>query len=364
MVWKFQRGHGPRTQISHPYGSEKFWEAYNACLVAEFGGVVVKEKKPSRGSVKWLIEEYRASPAWLNKLASKTRKTRDVEFRKIISAVGDRDVEDLTGEEIGLAMAKRTIGSANNLLQALRGMFEWAIKAGKVADNPAKAVALLQAPERDDPDEEEGHKTWSPEECAQYEAFYPIGTLGRLVYGVPRWTGLRVGDAARVGLQHVRPDGMIEIATEKSKTKAKVKVVIPILPELQEVLAAGPHGRGGVQNFIVGPRGTAWGKAHLGDQLAKFALAAGLKDCTAHGLRKRLASDLGERGVSDSALKAWFGWTEKSNMQAKYTKMAEKKKLTEGAARALLRGEIGNVISLTPKTGTGLAAKSLVASAA
>jgi integrase len=51
------------------------------------------------------------------------------------------------------------------------------------------------------------------------------------------YTGLRRGDAARLGRQHVR-NGVIEIDTEKTG----MRVTIPILPVLQASLKAGPVG--------------------------------------------------------------------------------------------------------------------------
>ena len=52
-------------------------------------------------------------------------------------------------------------------------------------------------------------------------------------------TGLRRGDAVRLGRQHVR-DGIAEIRTEKSGLA--VTVTLPILPALAETLFAGPCG--------------------------------------------------------------------------------------------------------------------------
>jgi len=51
------------------------------------------------------------------------------------------------------------------------------------------------------------------------------------------YTGLRRGDAAILGNQHVR-NGVITIDTEKTGTR----VMIPMLPELARTLKAGPVG--------------------------------------------------------------------------------------------------------------------------
>jgi integrase len=47
------------------------------------------------------------------------------------------------------------------------------------------------------------------------------------------YTGLRRGDAAKLGRQHVK-DGTITLRTEK----ARVPVIIPMLPELATVINA------------------------------------------------------------------------------------------------------------------------------
>jgi hypothetical protein len=55
--------------------------------------------------------------------------------------------------------------------------------------------------------------------------------------GLFRYTGLRRGDAAQLGKQHIR-EGAIVLDTQKTGTR----VTIPILPELQRTLDASPVG--------------------------------------------------------------------------------------------------------------------------
>ena len=61
------------------------------------------------------------------------------------------------------------------------------------------------------------------------------------------YTGLRRGDAIRLGRQHIR-DGVATLKTEKTDTI----VTLPILSVLAETLAAGPCGD---LAFIAGARG-------------------------------------------------------------------------------------------------------------
>ncbi len=63
------------------------------------------------------------------------------------------------------------------------------------------------------------------------------GTRERVMFDIFLFTGLRRGDAARLGKQHVQK-GIIGIDTEKTGTR----VVIPMLPELVRTLKAGPIG--------------------------------------------------------------------------------------------------------------------------
>jgi integrase len=338
-VWYFRRGRGERIRLPDLYGSPEFEAAYLAAL-AGTPVAVANRRQASRGSIKWLIDLYRASPAWAA-LKPATRKGRESVLDHIVAKVGDRDVEDLTREEIERNMATKTLSMANLMLNTLRTLFVWAVEAKHVDDNPAAAVRYLKTV-RANPDDEIGHKTWSEADLAQFEATYPVGTRERLAYSVFLYTGLRVGDAARLGRQHVQRDGTIQIRTEKTGAD----VFLPVLTPLQRALDAGPHGGDGELAFITGPRGHAWGKAHLGDWFAEAAKKAGLIDCTAHGLRKAGAKRCVEAGATVNQMMAIFGWV-RPDMAIKYTFSASKKRMALDGAKGIVREENENVYSLT-----------------
>src|SRR5262249_26333296 len=73
------------------------------------------------------------------------------------------------------------------------------------------------------------------DDVTAYEAHWPLGTRQRVWIAVLLYTGLRRGDAVRIGRQHVR-DGIATIRTEKTGTELN----LPTLPELQEALDRGP----------------------------------------------------------------------------------------------------------------------------
>ncbi len=338
-VWYFRRGRVERIRLPDPYGSPEFEAAYLAAL-AGAPVAVANRRQASRGSIKWLIDLYRASPAWAA-LKPATRKGRETVLDHIVAKVGDRDVEDLTRGEIERNMSAKTVSMANLTLNTLRTLFAWAVEAQHVDENPAAAVRYLKTV-RANLDDEVGHKTWTEADLAQFEAAYPVGSRERLAYSVFLYTGLRVGDAARLGHQHVQRDGSIQIRTEKTGAE----VFLPVLAPLQRALDAGPHGRDGELAFITGPRGHAWGKAHLGDWFAEAAKKVGLVDCTAHGLRKAGAKRCAEAGATVNQMMAIFGWV-RPDMAIKYTFGASKKRMALDGAKGILREETGNVYSLT-----------------
>ena len=82
-----------------------------------------------------------------------------------------------------------------------------------------------------------GIPVWTEEQVAAYEQRWPLGTRQRVWLDVLLYTGLRRGDAVRLGRQHVR-NGVATIKTEKTDTE----VTLPILPVLGKTLRAGPCG--------------------------------------------------------------------------------------------------------------------------
>jgi integrase len=163
-----------------------------------------------------------------------TRKTRGHIYEKW-AALG-YDTEDITKSVIigALEARKETPDQANLILTALKNLFAWAVSVGHVDRNPCEGIKGRK-PKKAGVDEEDGHKTWSEEELAQFERAYPLGSHERLVYSVLLYTGLRIGDAARLGRQHIQKDGTIQLRNEKTGAV----VYLPILAPLRQALWPG-----------------------------------------------------------------------------------------------------------------------------
>jgi integrase len=330
-VWYFRRDRGRRIRLPDEYGSAEFMVAYQACLAGQPIVGANRRRQAPRGKFRWLIQLYMQSQEWAG-LRPGSRKARN----RILQAWAqtDYDGEDITRSVILEAMAARreTPSAANLVVDTLRPMFDWAVKAGHVDSNPATGIKRLKAAKAG-PDEEEGHQTWSEADLAQFERVYPLGTFERRVYAMLLYTGLRIGDAARLGRQHVQRDGSLQIRTEKRG----VVVHLPIRPELEEAFEAGPHGREGELAFITAATGRKIGQAIRKERLGELFVAAckraGLEDRSAHGIRKAAARRFAEAGATVNELMAIFGWTD-AEMALKYTREADKKRL---AAQAIAR---------------------------
>jgi integrase len=208
-------------------------------------------KQPKTNSLKWALDRYRHSSAWAA-LSPATRRARENIIGHIIKTAGDVPLREITSETIRAGRERRlaTPHQANAFLKTMRGFFAWAVEEKHVAVDATVGVKMLAGP-----NDENGFHTWTQEELDRFEARWPIGTRERLAFDLLLYTGLRRGDAVRVGLQHIR-DGVISIRTEKHrKGKAGELITIPILSPLAASIAATKTGD---LTYLVNERGQPW----------------------------------------------------------------------------------------------------------
>jgi integrase len=201
----------------------------------------------------------------------------------------------------------------------MRGLFRWAIEADLVKVDPTAGVADPSFPTSD------GFPSWTEDDVAAYQKRWPIGTRQRVWFDVLLFTGLRRGDAIRLGRQHVR-DGIATIKTEKTGTE----VSLPILPALAKTIAAGPCGD---LAFITSANGKPFTKESFGNSFTEACRKAGITK-SAHGIRKLAATRAANAGATEAQLKAIFGWTN-SKMPTLYTKGANNRRLAKQAMHML-----------------------------
>jgi integrase len=314
-VWYLRLGNGPRIRIRGEYGTPEFDAAYQAALRGEQLPSVPAARS---GSIAWLISRFREADAWRS-LSPSTRRKREAIFKHVIRSAGTSSYHQITKATIVAGRDRRaeTPSQARHFLQAMRGLLVWAVEAELVKHNPTEGVKNPRRPKT------QGFPVWSEDDVERYCRRWPIGTKERVWLDVLLFTGLRRGDAVRLGRQHVR-DGVATLRTEKSQ--GQITVTIPILPVLARTLAAGPCGE---LAFIVGAYGKPLTKKSFGKAFSDACRAAGVNK-SAHGVRKFGATRAANNGATVAELEAIFGWIG-GRMASLYTQAADRVRLSTRA---------------------------------
>jgi integrase len=330
-VWYVRIGKGPRIRLRAAYGTPEFDAEYRAAVD---GRPLQASTKATVGTLQWLYERYRETGKWTS-LSIATRRQRENIFAAVMAKSGAEKAAVINRASIVKARDARsaTPFQARHFMDSMRGLFRWALEAGHVKVDPTAGVANLPKPKT------EGFPAWTEDDVAAYERRWPIGTKERVWLDVLLYTGLRRGDAVRIGRQHVR-DGIATLTTAKTGEV----VTIPILPVLKHCLNTGPCGD---LAFICGERGQPLTKESFGNLFSDACRAAGLKGKSAHGVRKIGATRAADNGATVAQLNAIFGWRG-SAMASLYTQKADRARLARDAMAKLAR-TIDEQISPAPK---------------
>lgn len=329
VVWSVRIGKGKRTRLRAAYGSDEFWDEYRAALKGK--PIQAKAAAPAHGTLAWLYDRYRETGAWTQDISAATRKQRENIFLHVMKTGGHQPFAKLTQADLLAGRERRssTPAQARNFLDAMRGLFRWALEAKFVTIDPTAGVSN---PPRKTGD---GFIAWTEEDVEKYQARWPLGTRQRVWLDVLLYSGLRRGDVVRYGRQHVR-NGIGRIKTEKSGFT--VTAVVPVLPILAATLKAGPCGE---MTFLCGERGKPMTKESFGNMFRDACILAKVPG-SAHGVRKIAATTCANNGATVAQLKALFGWTDDATA-AIYTKNADTERLGREAGHML-----GNVERTKP----------------
>lgn len=322
-VWYFRREDGPRIRIRAEFGTPEFDAEYQAALTGH-APLPAGNKTAASGSLAWAISLYRQSRAWAA-LSPATRRQRENIFKHVIEKSGSERFSAIKKSHIVAGCDRRaaTPSAASHFLDAMKGLFKWALTAQLCQIDPTEGV---KAPKR----KSSGFAPWTEDDIAAFQKRWPLGTRERVAHDVLLYTGLRRGDAAIVGRQHVKND-VIRLTTEKTGER----VIIQIERELAKTLAAGPCGD---LTFIVGAKGKPMTKESFANWFGEAARAASVKK-NCHGLRKAGATRDAERGWTEAELDAKYGWRG-GRMASLYTRAANRERLSLGASKRTPRNKI------------------------
>lgn len=318
LVWYVRRGQGPRIRLRAAYDTPAFWAEYRAAIET----AAKPRAAPSAKSLAAAIERYRKSSDW-TRLAAATRKQRGAFLQRAGETAGHEPIRSIDTEAIREGREARADKphAANNFLKAMRGLFRWALSIDLVDTDPTREVKLLKGP-----NDKVGFHTWTEAEVKLFEARWPVGTRQRLALDLLLYTGLRRGDAIRLGRQHLA-GGLFTLRMEKTGDAVQLPLLEPLARSIEATMT-------GDLTYLVTERGRVWSKESFGTWFRKACQAAKVPG-SAHGLRKAGATRAAENGATERQLMAIYGWRT-GKMAVLYTRAAEHKRLAESAMPLLL----------------------------
>jgi site-specific recombinase XerD len=299
----------------------EFMKAYFDALEA-VDGAKVAPKLPREKTFFWLVDQYFRSPPF-KKYDDLTKADKRGVLNRFCEAVGDLPYAAYRKEDVERSRDKRssTPGATDKLVKYIRVMFDWAVKAKHMAHNPAIGVDKINT-------ESEGWHTWTPAEVDTYRQHHKIGTKARLALELMLNVGARISDAARIGRQHEAADGWLKFVAWKNRNKKSRKTIeCPITRDLAAALAATPTGD---MTYLINDLGSAFTIKGLGNKIRDWCDAAGLPQCSSHGLRKAAAVVMAENGATAPELCALFGWSKLETAEI-YIREAQKRKMVSNA---------------------------------
>jgi integrase len=322
------------TRLPGKPGSKEFtdayWEAHARMEEAARGSIGEKRAKP--GSIAALIGMYYASTAFTT-LSKNAQYTYKATIDPIREKHGDKPVANLTREHIEAMMAaKATIPAAANLwLRQIRMLMKLAIARKMRRDDPTAGVAKIEY-------DDSGHHTWSEDEIARYEERFPVGTMERIALALLLYTGCRRGDVVGLGPSNLRrgADGRLWLTYTQKKNARRnpVTLTIPVHAELRKIIEATTVA--GLKTFLINTKGTSFAATgtSFGNWMRKRCRAAGLSECSPHGLRKAVCRRLAEAGMTPHEIMAISGHRSIKEIE-RYCAAARQKLLAEQAMAGL-----------------------------
>jgi integrase len=322
--WYFRRPGYKRVALPGLPWSPEFMAAYEAATAGESTArVEVGSDRTKPGSFSALVVAYYRS-ADFARLAESTKNTYRGIIERLRAGYGDKPIAKLERHHVAAMIDSRakTPAAANNALRILRMLMGFALDRSMITSDPTWQVKKVR-------NKTEGHRTWTEEDIAAFEAAWRIGTKQRLALALLLYTAQRRSDVVLMGPQHVR-GGRLQFRQRKTGTE----INIPIHPELARIVAATPCGN---LTFLVTEYGKPRTPAGFTTWFVECARKAGLPpESTPHGLRKAASRRLAEALRSGHEIMAVTGHKSLKEV-TRYTEAASQARLADTAIAALSR---------------------------
>jgi integrase len=342
LRYRFRLKGRPSGYFKSALGTEEFRAEYRAFMDAGETPIAVTPATP--GSIADLVGRYFAVPTRLGPSAATQGKVRRIisafkdEYGHLpVARVGFEHIEAIVGAKLERKMVQTSRGlrpvggpeAARKLRKELVRLFAFAVKLKMIGTNPAADAERVKVASSE---RSTGFHTWTEDEIARFRHHHKLGTRARLAMELMLWTGQRRIDAIRMGRQHIR-DGRISV----TQSKGGKALWIPVAPQLLQAIVAMPAANAQLC-FLVTDFGKPFSNPGFGNWFRDQCDAAGLPQCTAHGLRKATMRRMAELGLAQQTLKSVSGHTRDEEV-ATYTRAADQKRMADDAISALSQWE-------------------------
>lgn len=314
----YYRRQGRRIALPGRPGESEFMQAYEMAAAGFETGRPAHSAAAKAGTFDALCIAYYSSSEF-GELREATKRTYRGILDRWRAEHGAKRVTHLERRHVKehIAKAATTSGphAANNLRQMLQIICRFAVDNDWRRDDPTIGVRPVRA-------KSEGFATWSEEDIAAFEKRWAPGTRQRLALALLLFTGQRRGDVVRMGRQHVSGDAIRVV-----QGKTGVSLLIPMHHELRKAIADTPRDN---LTFLTTAFGKGFTAAGFGNWFRDACDDAGLKERSAHGLRKAAARRLAEAGASTLQIGAITGHRTLKEI-SRYTAAADQERLARDA---------------------------------
>ncbi len=323
--YRFRRKGWPSKYLKGEPGSAEFHRSY--AEIIEGGQAEAKPIAVDRPIIPKTLDDlyrrHKATPRWKKK-AARTQRV----YGQVLDRFMDRI--DRKGRRYGARPVSRvsvawlegifgdmheTPGAANNLRKFLAGLMDEAIRAGWRPDNPVRLTTKYASGA--------GFHDWTDAEIEQYRATHPLGTMARLTLELALNTAARRCNVNKIERDHI-VDGRIIVDHAKDNNKTSVRMLETTRAAI-DALPAQP-----IRFLVTTQFGKPFSDAGMGNRMRKWCDAAGLPNCSLHGLRKAMARQLAESGATDAEGMAVTGHKKPATF-AYYRKAASQSALADRA---------------------------------
>ncbi|MDH3668825.1 MAG: tyrosine-type recombinase/integrase [Paracoccaceae bacterium] len=321
--WRFRRK-GFAAELGTDYGSPEFERRYEAALKLQKVEGRVGASRTKSGTIDALVVAYFRSPKFRD-LAPLTRSTYSNILDRFRREHGRKRVAHLQRRHVMDLMAERaeTPTAANRLLKLLRSIMAHAVDLEIRPDNPTLGVKPFKL-------DGSGYHAWDETEIARFYEAHPLGTTAHLAMTLMLCTGAARADAVKLGWGNVN-HGRLSYRRRKTRRQSNIVVDIPLHPDLAAALDFLPRS---AFTFLQTEQGKSRSPDGLGNLMRKWCDAAGLPQCTSHGLRKACARRLAEAGATTHEIQAVTGHATLSEVE-RYTRAAQRSGLADAGFEKL-----------------------------